>query len=565
MGVQRLIKSKKGAESPQNSSSAAFLILLITVAIIFYILFLPPSDRASLLDDGTIPGTPPTISGGYDHLVGTTPFSTNVGKISYIRESTIEHDLSSFTIYTETNANVVADMSALYIKNSAFEKKGVELPFNIDKKNTDNLKLSFNVEQGSGSLVIFLNGEIIFEGPLNKGSPAPITIPKKLLKDSNILYFTVSSPGFAFWTMNEYELKKILITGDITDDSHNFNVQKIYLAQSEYENVNKATLKFLPDCSENKIGQLSIILNGQRVYYGMPDCGLKNFLELETPLLMKGENKLEFVSDAGSYIVDMAQVDVDLVDPEYPIYYFDLNEDLFTTAVTGEKYCGKIDGFCPANCESYEDKDCCFDESNQNYWCDIKTNNPHDRCVNEVLASYANNCPSGYENRYGKANKDLEGSCGDDNDNYCPPGCNSDYDKDCCYAAGNGNYWCDDVPFTGRDSVCTPSITASECNACPDGYKDEDGHSPNCPTQSYTTDKGEPELKSGIDINLEVYFTNKEYKKVDFVVNGFKIPIDTYNVKLYRKINSFVHEGTNSLEIKPRKDVTISQVKVKIE
>lgn len=565
MGVQRSIKGKRGAESFQTSSSAAFLVLIITVAVVFYILFLPPADRAALLDDGTIPGTPSTISGGYDHLVGTTPFSENVGEINYIRDSTIEHDLSSFTIYTDTNADVVADMSALYIKNSAFEKKGAELPFNIDKRTTDNLKLSFNVERGSGALVIFLNGDVIFEGPLNKGSPAPIAIPANLLKDNNVLYFTVTSPGFAFWTMNEYELKNILITGDITDDSHNFNVQKIYLAQSEYENIEKATLEFFPDCSGTKVGQLSIMLNGQRVYYGIPDCGLKNFFEIGTPILMQGENRLEFVSDAGSYVVDMVQLEVDLMDPEYPIYYFELDEDLFVTGVTGEKYCGKIDGFCPDNCESYEDKDCCFDESSQNYWCDVGTNNPHDRCVNEVLASYANNCPSGYEDRYEKPHEDFEGFCGDDSDDYCPPGCSQDYDKDCCYEAGSGNYWCDDVPFTGMDSVCTPSITVSECNSCPDDYKDEDGHRPNCPTQSYTTYDDEPELKSGIDINLEIYFTDKEYKKVDFVINGYEVPIDTYNVKLYRNINTFVHEGTNSLEIKPRKDVTISQVNVKIE
>lgn len=565
MGVQRLLKGKKGAESFQSSSGAAFFILLIMVFIVFYILFLPPSDRAALLDDGTVPGTPPTISGGYDHLVGTTPFSANVGKITYIPDSIVKHDLASFTIHTDTNAGVVVDKSMLYIKNSAFEKKSEKIPFDIDKKITKNLKLSFNVEEGSGTLKIFLNGEIIFDGPLNRGSPTPIELPKNLLKDNNILYFAVSSPGFAFWTMNEYTLKNILVTGDITDDSNNFNVQKVYLAKSEYNNIKKATLEFFPDCSENKIGHLSIILNGQRVYNGIPDCGLKNFFEIGTSVLTQGENRLEFLSDTGSYIIDMVQLEVSLKKPEYPIYYFDLNEDLFVTKAVGDKYCGKVDGFCPSNCESYEDKDCCFDESSQNYWCDVETTNPHDRCVNEVLASYANNCPSGYEDRYGKASKNIEGLCGDDNDNYCPPGCNQDYDKDCCYAAGNGNYWCDDIPFTGRDSVCTPSITASECNACPDGYKSADGHSPNCPTMDYTTNEAEPELKSGVKINLEAYFTDKEYKKVDFVINGYEIPVDTYNTKIYRNINAFVHDGTNSLEIKPRKDVSISQVKVKIE
>lgn len=564
MGVKRSIKGKRGAESFQSSSGAAFLILIITVAIVFYILFLPPADRAELLDDGTIPGTPSTISGGYDHLIGTTPFSENVGKITYIKDSTIEHDLSSFTIYTQTNADVVADMSALYVKNSAFEKKGVELPFTIDKDTTDNLKLSFNIQRSSGSLFVFLNGDVIFEGPLEKGSPAPISLPKNLLKDNNIIYFAVSSPGFAFWTMNEYELRNLVITGDITDDSHNFNVQKVYLAESEYDHIEKSTLEFFPDCTAGHVGHLSVIINGQRAYYGVPDCGLKNYFEVGKTVLMEGENRLEFVSDGGSYIIDMIQLGVDLAEPEYPIYYFELDEDLFVTQAVGDRYCGKVDGFCPENCETYEDKDCCFYQSSKNYWCDVKTNNAHDRCVNQVLASYVNNCPSGYEDRYGDPHDDFAGMCGDDEDNYCPPGCDEKYDKDCCYAT-NGNYWCDDVPFTGMDSICTPSVTVSECNACPDDYRDEDGDRPNCPTTTYTTYEDEPELKSGVDITLEAYFTDKEYKKVDFVINGYEVPVDTYNTKIYRNINLFVHEGTNSLEIKPRKDVTISQVKVKIE
>lgn len=564
MGVQRLIRGKKGAESFQNSSGAAFLILLITIAIIFYILFLPPSDRAALLDDGEIPGTPSTISGGYTHLIGTTPFSVNVGDISYIKESTIEHSLSSFTIYTETNANLIGELSALYVKNSAFEKKGAEMPFVIDRGNADNLKLSFNIQKASGALYIFLNGDLIFEGPLERGSPTPISLPTNLLKDNNILYFAASSPGFAFWTMNEYELSNVMIAGDITDDSHNFNMQKVYLAESEYEHLETASLQFFPDCV-GAVGHLSILLNGQRVYYGVPDCGIKNFFDVGKTVLQEGENRLEFQSDAGSYIVDMLELEVNLKDPEYPIYYFELDEDLFVTSQTGEKYCGKVDGYCPDNCEAFEDKDCCFDESNQNYWCDIKTTNPRDRCVNQILASYVNNCPSGYEDRNNDPHEDFEGMCGDDEDEYCPPGCSSDYDKDCCYAEQTGNYWCDDVPFTGMDSVCTPSITVSECSACPDQYRNEDGDRPNCPSTTYTTYEDEPELKSGVDLLLEAYFTNKEYKKVDFIINGYEVPVDTYNLNIYRNINPFVHEGTNSIEIQPRKDITISQVKIKIE
>lgn len=554
----------KKANSPENSSNAAFLILIIAVIIVFYILFLSPEDRATLLDTEGIPGTPTQISGGYSHLVGTTPFSQKIGHIDYVRESTIQHELSSFRIFTQTDANVITDVSSLYVKNSAFEKKGVEVPFSVDEDATDNVMMTFNVYRSSGGLRIYLNGETLFEGELKEGTPPPISIPNNLLKKNNILYFSATSPGFAFWTMHQYELTNVRLTGDITDSSNNFNVQKIYIGQSEFDHMKKATIEFYPDCSVRESGRLTVSINGETVYYGTPDCGVKNYFEIGKPALIQGENKLEFISDGGSYIIDMLELDVELEDPEYPMYYFEMDEDLFVDVVADE-YCGKIDGVCPTNCEPYDDKDCCFTESRNNYWCDIRPINPRDRCVNSLLAEFGENCPSGYEDRNGDPHEDLEGVCGDDTDEFCPIGCSSIYDKDCCYAIADGAYWCEDVPFTGMDSTCSLVVTLADCDACPDGFENEDGDEPNCPTSNTLSYEDDPVLKSGVDVVLEAYFTNKEYKKVDFVINGQEIPIDTYNLNVFRNINPFVREGTNTLEIQPRKDITIAQVKVVIE
>ena len=566
MGVKNLFKGRRGAESFNNASGAGFLILLITVAIIFYILFLTPSDRAALLGEGQIPGTPSTITGGYGHLIGTTPLSTSVGKISYVTKEKIDHELASFTIYTQTDANKIADQASIYLKNSAFEKKGSQLPFNINRQKAKNLKLSFNVRRSSGKLLIYLNGELIFEKELSRGSPQPINLPSDLLKNSNVLYFAVSSPGIAFWTMNEYELENINIIGDITDDSHNFNQQKIYISKSEAEHIKKATISYYPDCVRGETGRLIININGEQVYYGTPDCNMRNYFEISPKVLVEGQNDLEFLSTKGTYIIDQLKIQTTLEDPEYPIYYFNLDEDLFVTKKISHNYCGKIDGVCPSNCEPYEDKDCCFKESSNNYWCDIKTNNPRDRCVNEVLASYVDNCPSGYEDRLGNLKEEFEGRCGDNNDGYCPTNCDKRYDKDCCFQESPQNYWCDDLPFTGFDSICTPTIVPSECDACPNGYKNSFGERPNCIINEEEFESEEdPNLKSGVNIILDVRFAKQDYKKVDFLINGYKIPVDTYNMKIYRNINQFIQEGTNTIEIKPRRDVTISQLKISIK
>lgn len=560
----RVLCSKRGqAQSPMGSGGAAFLILLVTLVIILYILFIPPSDREALLNNGAIPGTPNSPSGGYGHLVGSTPLAEAVGEVDFVDDEEIEHELNSFTIYTTRDAELIKEVSALTIRNSAFDTKNGEISFSVDKRVTENVLLSFTIPRSSGGiLTIYLNGDLLYEGNNVVGTVPPIEISNELLKNDNVLFFTVSRPGFAFWTTNEYQLQFIRLTGDVTDDSNSFNRQKFFIAETEYETFDRATLEFFPDCSYNNAGKITVLINGVRVFHGLPDCGLKNFFSLGQEQLRAGENDIEFISEFGSYIIDQLKIVTELEDVEYPVYYFDLDEDLFVD-VDDSPRCGEVDGVCPNNCEGYEDRDCCFDESSRNLWCDIQTGNPRDRCVNTVLAEFTERCPSGYEDFRNDPAEEAEDQCGDDNDGFCPAGCSSDYDKDCCFEIP-GAFWCDDVPYTGRDSVCTTSVTGAECKACPNGYRDEDRDRPNCLVQEDDDDL-ETEVKAGVDIILEVAFTDREYKRVDFNINGNIMPVDTYSVAVYRDITAYVREGINSITIQPRKDVTIAQLKVVVE
>ncbi|MCA9477643.1 MAG: hypothetical protein KC535_00670 [Nanoarchaeota archaeon] len=561
--ASRFLRSRKGADSPAGSSGAAFLILIITLIIIFYILFLPPEDRENLLSSGTVPGTPSSPTGGFEDLLGTTSFQTNIGSVDYVDDEPIEHEFNSFTIYTTKDAQLIKQIGALSIKNSAFDTKNYELDFSVDKRVTENVQLTFNVARESGgTLLVYLNGDLLYEGSPSVGSLSPIKIPADQLKNDNILFFAVSRPGFAFWSTNEYDLEYVTLTGDVTDDSNSFNTQKFYIAETEYNKFKKATLQFFPDCSYSTAGKITVTLNGEQVFYGLPDCGLKNFFTVGKDQLIQGENRIEFTSDAGSYIIDQLKLDVTLQDAEYPVYYFDLDEDLFVD-VNSDPRCGETDGYCPSNCEAYEDRDCCFDDSKNNYWCDLKTENVRDRCVNTVLASYVDRCESGYEDISGDPADEGEGLCGDDTDDYCPAGCSADYDKDCCFET-SGAFWCDDVPYTGRDSVCTTSVTSAECQACPSGYRDEDRDRPNCPAVEEDTTV-QTEVKAGVDIVMEVFFTDESYKKVDFNINGNIMPVDTYSISAYRTITPYVREGINSLVIQPRKDVDIAQLKIVVE
>ena len=566
--VSKLFLKRKGqALGADNASGAAFFILIITLLIIFYILFLPPADRAALLDDEVVPGTPPTSSGGYSHLIGSTPLSQYVGHVDYISDAEIEHDLASFRIYTQTDAEIVHTEASVYIKRSAFETKTKTTEFRIDPSASENLKLSFNVIESEGDLSVYLNGILIFEGFVPAGSPIPIDLPERLLKQDNAIFFSVSTPGFAFWRVHEYRLQNVWVTGDVTDSSNSFHMQKFYIGEAEYTHMKTADLSFFPDCTYTEVGNMIISLNGNQIYFGTADCGITNHLTLGKTDLQEGENRIEFVSQEGSYIIDMPQVEVQLEDPEYPIYYFDLHEDLFTYASEEVSFCGKVDGICLENCHTYDDKDCCFEESNQNYWCDVDTINPYDRCVNTVLASYVGNCESAYEDNAGDPHANVVGDCGDDTDDFCPIGCNPDYDMDCCYDSVPGAFWCDDVPFTGMSSICTAVVTPAECDACPEYYLDENGQEPNCPIVPST---GTPtfnaaELKAGVDIILQSIFADNSYKKVDYVINGNTLPIDTYAMQYDRNINPFVKEGINAIVIQPRRDLDLAQLRVVVQ
>lgn len=559
-----LFKSKKGIiKTSSSASGAAVLLLLITVVLILYILFLPPEDRDALLQ-GSISGTPGAMD-SHTSLLGTSVLQENPGRINYIKNENVEHDLSSFRIYTQTDAKIISEMQSIYVKNSAFEKKDKEMPFSIDITNTDEIFLSFNVFRPSGDLKIYVNGILLSEDTFNEGSVTPIPIPKQYLKANNIIYFRVSSPGFAFWRVNEYTLNNVRITGAIKDTANNFNMQKFYVEENEFENLEQAQIEFYPDCNAKDVNKLNIRINGNKIYEGIPDCGIVNKVTISKASFLTGENNLEFYSIDGSYIIDMVQIEVKLNEPDYPIYNFNLREDLFTKD-SDNSFCGRVDGVCPSGCDTYEDKDCCYGEYNSNYWCDVPTENPRDRCVSEYYAiNFDERCLSLYEDKKGEPAEESKGLCGDDTDGICPKNCDQNnriyYDKDCCHDLDN-YYWCDDYTYTGFQKICTPVVSQADCEACPNKYLDNDRKTPSCAPTNY--DDGEEVLKADVDIILDLYFGDDKYKKIDFVINGINMPVDTYALSHTRIIDDYVRSGFNSIQIKPRNEVFISQIKVKI-
>ncbi|MFH1212297.1 MAG: hypothetical protein V1659_05235 [Candidatus Woesearchaeota archaeon] len=556
------IHSKKA----QRASSAVLFVLLLTVVIVAYVLVLPPADRAALLGDGSQNGNGGSQSS--DDLKYTL-LDENIGRLDYLKFNDRTHELPSFRLFTTIEAMSLKTESSIYVKNSAISKKEKELNFDVEKENVRSLLLSFNVEKASGKLFIYLNGHEIFAGELKEGSPAPIVLPKEDLEQHNILLFQVDSPGWLFWRVNEYQLTNLMVAADIEDYSKSSASQRFFISEEEGNNIERATLWFYPDCRESGMGILSIELNGDQIYSAVPDCGVNNHFELDPALLENGDNSLFFEITSGSLLLDQVKVKTELKEMVYPIYYFEIDDGYFRTGTQyseDEEYCGNVDDICPANCDEDDDKDCCFEDNINNYWCDAETDNADDRCVGFVEQSTLARCPSGYEENNNRIAELAEELCGDDTDGECPSGCSVYYDKDCCFVSSPNNYWCDDLPKTGLSSTCEQDVSSGECDDCPLGYYSEDRGRPSCGDNSDDADDEVDVLKKEYDVNLTIKFPDDRVDhKADLIINGRTIHLDTRKSTYSRFIDDYVEKGANSLEIIPRTNLDIVKLTVKIK
>ncbi|MBU0471467.1 MAG: hypothetical protein KKF65_02500, partial [Nanoarchaeota archaeon] len=121
----------------------------------------------------------------------------------------------------------------------------------------------------------------------------------------------------------EHDIPSFRIT---TNDS---SKQFFYISDVEKLNLDDVKLKYYPNCDSKTVGPLLISLNGDEVFSGISDCGVYNTLYLDKNAVFKDKNELEFVATEGSYLIDRVSVRTELKELVYPVYYFELDEELF--------------------------------------------------------------------------------------------------------------------------------------------------------------------------------------------------------------------------------------------
>ncbi len=315
---------KKGLTNPNPQSMIALLIFIIGLSLILYILFIPPDERAALLEQNRTykdDGKKDTI---------TVILSKEPGRLTNLAETEIIKDLPSFSLFTRTDAKTLISFDSIYIKKSLFEEQDRNISFNIGNlENTDNIALSFRAQKFKGVLTIILNGKILVSRQLATKSPAPIKLPKDYLKKENSLLFKVSGPGIEFWKSNEYLIEDMKITADVTDKTSQENKQTFVVTDEEKDNLESFELSFVAECKAIESGPMEIYLNKRLIYSSVPDCGVKiKVPEVDAIRVRQGENDLFFRTEKGNYLLYGIEIKLNLKKPLFPTYFFPIsNED----------------------------------------------------------------------------------------------------------------------------------------------------------------------------------------------------------------------------------------------
>lgn len=551
----------------QSSSSAAAFIAIMTVLIILYILFLPPDMREELLSDGSS-SSGVSWGGSGGSPVGTTNviLRETVGKVSYVKDTEKYYDIPTVRIYAPTSGQLLKGIPSIFVKNALFDKEQAvhTTSFDIDKKSTTNVMISFTVKDHYGPLIISLNDREIFNGEVDGNKF--LRISDSDIYSTNTLEFSVPNPGVMFWNSNKYSIENVQITGDVTDYTSSSSTQKFTITQTEKDNLESATLYFRPICTLSEVGPLSIELNRRTIFNSIADCGTRSFASLDINEINAGSNELKFSVEKGSYLLDNLMVKIALEKPTYKTYFFDIDDDFFIKDPEQAR-CGDYDDICPPGCSDIKDADCCFRRNGN--WCALPTKNINDRCVYYVDPGDCDLCPTGYYDDSFNVPDTCEDECGNNDDGICPDTCPypaSDYDADCCWEENPDFFFCQEVPITGLTDKCRASVSYTQCDLCPSGYEDEDGRKPDsCDGSIYQYEEFDESLDEDYDMRLVVRFVNDEdRKRIDININGHKVAIDTRDIEFKRNIDDYVRSGSNSIELIPREDVDIAELRIEL-
>jgi hypothetical protein len=313
--------------------NAAVLVAIIAALIIIYLLFLPSDQLEPLLDGEGTSGS--TTTSSEDAIV---LLSENVGRLDPA-ERVDDKDIPNVYLFETTDSTELDKFNPIYIRNGLFDKKEKVITFSLDDvENTEEIILSFASPIRKGVLSIEVNGNLIYEYVITTINPNPIEVPKKYLSKNNEIKFSVSGVGWMFWKTNEYQLEEVRLIGDITDKTRQEARNLFTLTDNEFQNLESATLRFVPYCSNAaEVGLLTIQINNRDIFSAVPICDDLYNQPIPISVLSGGANKVIFKTSRGSYSIEQIQMKLKSKDTVSTVYYFEVNETTFDEILEDER------------------------------------------------------------------------------------------------------------------------------------------------------------------------------------------------------------------------------------
>ncbi|VVB81457.1 Uncharacterised protein [uncultured archaeon] len=307
------------AEKFMTGNPAASLIGIITLLFIFYILFLPPSERQTLLEgeNATSGVTEAELT-----LLDAAP-----GRLAYSAKTVFDHSIPNVYLVETRNAIILAKENPFVVNKGWFGEQRKSMVFSVqDLTNTENVILGFQAPERAGTLQISLNGQLIYESKVGLQNPPPVSLPKTLLKDTNILEFAVIG---GFFSKKKYSLSDVKVVGDITDLQRQMAMNTFTISNTEHDNLDNAYLNFYPICDQKSVGILDIELNGKIIYSAAPACDSPNRQDLYAEDLRIGKNTMLFRITKGSYRIEQVKARTVLKPVKAYIDFFNVKSSLY--------------------------------------------------------------------------------------------------------------------------------------------------------------------------------------------------------------------------------------------
>ncbi|MBI5391422.1 hypothetical protein HZB00_00305 [Candidatus Woesearchaeota archaeon] len=328
--------NKKG-ELPSDGRYVAVIILLIALFMVMYLLFIPPDEREKLLSQPSSAG-----SGGNTDVIAAREevLVADPGVVSPEKGFGTQHQLSPINLFLKTEPKTLSLAQSLNVKQGWFQAVSPALNFDLEGTDVKKVSLFFSVEQPSGELRLFINGNQFFAEEMTNPGIKVIDVPLSFIKDKNKIDFKVSTPGIAFWHTNSYTLKDIGLKVDFerinTQESRQFAISKIEKSAADH-----ASLSFVQFCNAplpRGKTLLRIYVNDHDIVTGNIGCAsTRQSYEFDPAFLVEGQNNIRMMLDEGEFFFNEVKVETTSQQAQFPTYTFVLNNDQFKSLASSKK------------------------------------------------------------------------------------------------------------------------------------------------------------------------------------------------------------------------------------